>query len=284
MSCNGCRVLRKGCSDTCILRPCLQWIDSPDAQGHATVFVAKFFGRAGLMGFISAVPEPQRPALFQSLLYEACGRTVNPVFGSVGLLWSGNWQTCQAAVETVLRGSSLQAPAPSSLNASCFLTLTPGLQAPLPGRVPQVLSLNDMEGWNMKMPNMNGAHQETKVEDDASYGPLISAQRAPRRVKSKISPEREVQTTTIDVEQLELDLTLKVKSNTARGALQVRRQHPPCPTFKRKLLSPCESVSSEGSVTSLDSSTHHSLCGNWPSLHTNSLECKPHYKLLSLLP
>lgn len=61
MSCNGCRVLRKGCSDTCILRPCLQWIDNPDAQGHATVFVAKFFGRAGLMGFISAVPEPQRP-------------------------------------------------------------------------------------------------------------------------------------------------------------------------------------------------------------------------------
>ncbi|CAK9196315.1 unnamed protein product [Sphagnum troendelagicum] len=284
MSCNGCRVLRKGCSDTCILRPCLQWIDSPDAQGHATVFVAKFFGRAGLMGFISAVPEPQRPALFQSLLYEACGRTVNPVFGSVGLLWSGNWQTCQAAVETVLRGSSLQAPAPSSLNASCFLTSTPGLQAPFPGRVPQLHALNDMEGWNMQMPNINSAHRETKVEDDASYGPPISAQRAPRRVKSKISPERDVQTATIDVEQLELDLTLKVKSNTARGALQVRRQHPPCPTFKRKLLSPCESVSSEGSVTSLDSSTHHSLWGNWPSLHTNSLECKPHYKLLSLLP
>lgn len=60
MSCNGCRVLRKGCSESCILRPCLQWIDSADAQGHATVFVAKFFGRAGLMGFINAVPETQR--------------------------------------------------------------------------------------------------------------------------------------------------------------------------------------------------------------------------------
>jgi hypothetical protein len=61
MSCNGCRVLRKGCSETCILRPCLQWIENSDAQGHATVFVAKFFGRAGLMGFISAVPDVQRP-------------------------------------------------------------------------------------------------------------------------------------------------------------------------------------------------------------------------------
>ncbi|KAJ1375242.1 Lateral organ boundary [Sesbania bispinosa] len=108
MSCNGCRVLRKGCSESCVLRPCLQWIDSPEAQGHATVFVAKFFGRAGLMSFISNVPETQRPALFQSLLFEACGRTVNPVNGAVGLLWTGNWHVCQAAVETVLRGGTLR--------------------------------------------------------------------------------------------------------------------------------------------------------------------------------
>ncbi|CAI0406324.1 unnamed protein product [Linum tenue] len=117
MSCNGCRVLRKGCSETCILRPCLQWIESPESQGHATVFVAKFFGRAGLMSFISAVPHPQRPALFQSLLFEACGRTVNPVNGAVGLLWTGNWQVCQAAVETVLRGGTL-APIPEFLSGS----------------------------------------------------------------------------------------------------------------------------------------------------------------------
>lgn len=107
MSCNGCRVLRKGCSEGCVLRPCLQWIDAADAQGHATVFVAKFFGRAGLLSFISAVPDAQRPALFQSLLYEAAGRTINQVHGAVGLLWTGNWHLCQAAVETVLRGGSI---------------------------------------------------------------------------------------------------------------------------------------------------------------------------------
>ncbi|KAL0343509.1 UNVERIFIED_CONTAM: LOB domain-containing protein 39 [Sesamum angustifolium] len=77
MSCNGCRI-RKGCSETCILRPCVQWIESAEAQGHATVFVAKFFGRAGLMSFISAVPENQRPALFQSLLFEAAGKNSQP--------------------------------------------------------------------------------------------------------------------------------------------------------------------------------------------------------------
>eukprot|EP00252_Welwitschia_mirabilis_P001338 TRINITY_DN1121_c0_g1_i3.p1 TRINITY_DN1121_c0_g1~~TRINITY_DN1121_c0_g1_i3.p1 ORF type:complete len:329 (+),score=18.97 TRINITY_DN1121_c0_g1_i3:354-1340(+) len=119
MSCNGCRVLRKGCSESCILRPCLQWIESAEAQGHATVFVAKFFGRAGLMAFINAVPENQRPALFQSLLYEACGRTVNPVHGAVGLLASGKWSICQAAVETVLRGDSLRSPQLSSTIPTC---------------------------------------------------------------------------------------------------------------------------------------------------------------------
>lgn len=45
--------------------------------------------------------------MFQSLLFEACGRTVNPVNGAVGLLWTGNWHVCQAAVETVLRGGTL---------------------------------------------------------------------------------------------------------------------------------------------------------------------------------
>ncbi|KAH7288521.1 hypothetical protein KP509_31G029400 [Ceratopteris richardii] len=113
MSCNGCRVLRKGCSESCVLRSCLRCIESPEAQGHATVFLAKFFGRAGMLSFINAVPESERPALFQSLLYEACGRTVNPVFGAVGLLWSGNWAMCQAAVETVLRGEVLK-PASTS--------------------------------------------------------------------------------------------------------------------------------------------------------------------------
>ncbi|GFY89521.1 LOB domain-containing protein 38 [Actinidia rufa] len=104
MSCNGCRVLRKGCNENCILRQSLQGIESPQAQSNATVFVAKFFGRAGLMSFLSAVPTPN----VLSLLFEACGRTVNPVNGAVGLLGTGNWNVCQAAVETVLRGGVLR--------------------------------------------------------------------------------------------------------------------------------------------------------------------------------
>lgn len=61
-------------------------------------------------------------ALFQSLLFEAVGRAVNPVSGVVGLLSSGNWNVCQSAVQTVLRGGTLQ-PLPefsSSVSGSNF--------------------------------------------------------------------------------------------------------------------------------------------------------------------
>ncbi|XP_055805430.1 LOB domain-containing protein 40-like [Solanum dulcamara] len=107
MSCNGCRVLRKGCSENCSLRPCLQWIKSPDSQANATVFLAKFYGRAGLINLINAGPDHLRPAIFRSLLYEACGRIINPINGSVGLMCSGNWQRCQDAVESILKGTTI---------------------------------------------------------------------------------------------------------------------------------------------------------------------------------
>ncbi|KAF7123497.1 hypothetical protein RHSIM_Rhsim12G0084700 [Rhododendron simsii] len=107
-SCNACRVLRKRCSDDCCLRPCLHWIKSSDSQSKATIFLAKFYGRAGLLNLINAGPDHLRPAIFRSLLYEACGRIINPVSGSVGLLCSNNWDKCQAAVDSVLSGSTLK--------------------------------------------------------------------------------------------------------------------------------------------------------------------------------
>ncbi|CAN8238860.1 unnamed protein product [Cochlearia groenlandica] len=69
------------------------------SQANATLFLAKFYGRAGLINLLESGPEHLRPAIFRSLLYEACGRIVNPVDGSLGLLLSRNWAQCQAAVE-----------------------------------------------------------------------------------------------------------------------------------------------------------------------------------------
>ncbi|XP_065874382.1 LOB domain-containing protein 38 [Euphorbia lathyris] len=191
MSCNGCRVLRKGCSETCILRPCLQWIESPEAQGHATVFVAKFFGRAGLMSFISAVPETQRPALFQSLLFEACGRTVNPVNGAVGLLWTGNWNVCQAAVETVLRGGTLR-PMPE-------LLATGGSPSPVSDETSEAeVACTDM--WT---------HQDLNTNPHSRFS----------NSRSKVSPKRKQRINepfTVKQQQLQLpsnDLDLRLMPN-----------------------------------------------------------------------
>lgn len=54
------------------------------------------------------------------MLYEACGRTVNPVSGAVGLLSTGNWHVCVQAVETVLSGGALQPIATDFLNPPSF--------------------------------------------------------------------------------------------------------------------------------------------------------------------
>lgn len=64
-------------------------------------------------------------AIFRSLLYEACGRIVNPIYGSAGLLWSGSWNLCQSAVEAVLSGSPISQI--SAESAAC--TTSPPLKA-----------------------------------------------------------------------------------------------------------------------------------------------------------
>jgi len=337
MSCNGCRVLRKGCSEACTLRPCLQWIDSADAQGHATVFVAKFFGRAGLMGFITAVPENQRPALFQSLLYEACGRTVNPVFGAVGLLWAGNWQVCQAAVETVLKGGVLKAPSPCSPS---FCTLPQGpLHPSIPGKdtpagsrgrdslMPSVLisakeSTHDLCKPMAGIASTPGQFQMTNVYESKDHAAAVAKSAwdrkwdgnfqkndlpkkqeqgvakgnvksnlitwseavgsvvhkvgekrerifsmgahvlapAPRRLKPCVVGEYDFpggmaikeslcddqETVVGSTEHLDLGLTLKVKDGKG-GQI----------TGLKRVYSPCDSVNSEGSVTSLDTTPPH---------------------------
>lgn len=279
-------------------------------------------------------------ALFQSLLYEACGRTVNPVFGAVGLLSSGNWQACQAAVDRVLNGGSVRPPSPTSLSSSCLPTNPssddmpfPALNSlgkcsyPLPGRgddctqgpnTPASKSFiepisdrqdtrlgiesspargldlekqvdsgvhADMKGLHeerVRKPNdnqivswLNGGNYDTGIKQQ----PMTPAQKdmhehssykrrdtglldlyrtpvvcpSPRRVRARVEfaavnslgpRERthEHLITTQGADQLELDLTLKVKGGKVGQTVGSKR-----------VSSPSESVNSEGSVTSLDS-------------------------------
>ncbi|XP_010484498.1 PREDICTED: LOB domain-containing protein 37 [Camelina sativa] len=221
MSCNGCRVLRKGCSENCILRPCIQWIETADAQGHATVFVAKFFGRAGLMSFISAVPDSQRPALFQSLLYEACGRTVNPVNGAIGMLWTGNWNICQAAVETVLRGGSLR-PIPELLTHG-------GGFAGFPSPTSEEASEICTEMLNLQQNNNDS------TDRNIYHHSRFSSSRSRSTMDSSSPPRKRKRVTTSEQQpSSELDLSLIPKSTTPSST-------------RRRSVTP--SMNSEDSVT-----------------------------------
>lgn len=78
-------------------------------------------------------------AIFRSLLYEACGRIVNPIYGSAGLLWSGSWQLCQAAVEAVLSG----APIMQISAESAVSSMSPPLKA---GDIRHVLKEENVAG------------------------------------------------------------------------------------------------------------------------------------------
>ncbi|RWW34015.1 hypothetical protein GW17_00001238 [Ensete ventricosum] len=109
-------VLRKGCCDDCSIRPCLQWIRNPESQANATVFLAKFYGRAGLMNLINAGPEHLRPGnpltrvLLVFFLIASCLHADSSLWF---VLWSSYIPIptlrglCQAAVEAVLKGSPI---------------------------------------------------------------------------------------------------------------------------------------------------------------------------------
>ncbi|WJX45013.1 hypothetical protein P8452_31929 [Trifolium repens] len=103
MRCNGCRVLRKGCSEDCIIKPCLEWISSSESQGNATLFLAKFYGRTGLFNLLAKASGENSQVVFKSLLYEASGRLMNPTHGALGLFRTGQWNRCEA----VLAGSNI---------------------------------------------------------------------------------------------------------------------------------------------------------------------------------
>lgn len=80
-------------------------------------------------------------------MYEACGRIVDPISGSVGLLLSGKWVQCQAAVDAVLKGKpikqNLSSSSYSSSNSSTITTTTTTTSSAL-HQIPPPLKIYDI--------------------------------------------------------------------------------------------------------------------------------------------
>lgn len=118
--------------------------------------------------------------MFQSLLFEAVGRTVNPVNGVVGLLRTGNWQVCQTAVETVLRGDALLLREQPDINASeaadrnqrCVSTLDLDLCL-TPGNH-NLRTRMDAEGGGRKRRSSSSESETSTLESDCSDGGCCS--------------------------------------------------------------------------------------------------------------
>ncbi|PPR85414.1 hypothetical protein GOBAR_AA35276 [Gossypium barbadense] len=207
MSCNGCRVLRKGCSQNCIIRACLQWIKSPDSQANATLFLAKFYGLAGLLNLIEAGPENLRPAIFMSLLYEACGRVVNPVYGSVGMLWSRNWVECQAAVDAVLKGSQITETSSSesltqqSISPLKTYDIRHVFKDPNTTDIDKVKSRNSFKRSATK----SKRHVDSK-EDESMFS--VETQEGSLVTQTKKGPLLKLGNQTVEIADIRLELTL----------------------------------------------------------------------------
>lgn len=160
-------------------------------------------------------------AIFRSLLYEACGRIVNPIYGSVGLLWSGNRQLCQAAVEAVLKGEPIvQIPSEKAADISIPPLKTfdirhvtknaAKLNVSKASQTPFKLSSIGAGAKHvnrLRRPRRERSHHEsgggtTTTTTSSASGSMISAETV-----EPSTPDPERRTTSVDPED-ELDLTL----------------------------------------------------------------------------
>ncbi|OWM83017.1 hypothetical protein CDL15_Pgr005417 [Punica granatum] len=230
MSCNGCRVLRKGCGDGCPIRHCLRWIKTSQSQANATIFLAKFYGRAGLINLLNAGPDPLRHDVFKSLLYEACGRIINPIYGSTGLLWTGSWQLCQDAVESVLNGVPItRIPDDSALAGS-----GPPLQAcdirhvskPNKGSSIRLHRVRSRGGFKRRPATKLAQAESVSRESELSQGPIRCSE------SDAVSAEtEEASTSQLDERapamedglELELELTLGFDRTAKRACSEGKR-------------------------------------------------------------
>lgn len=80
--CAACRMLRRRCSENCLLAP---YFPADEADNFARVH--KVFGASNVIKILQMVEETQREDTVKSMVYEARARLQDPVYGCAGIIF-----------------------------------------------------------------------------------------------------------------------------------------------------------------------------------------------------
>ncbi|CAA7389470.1 unnamed protein product [Spirodela intermedia] len=80
--CAACKILRRKCTDTCILAPFF-----PPGEPLKFAAAHKVFGASNIIKLLQGLPESQRGDAVKSVVYEANARLRDPVYGCAGVIW-----------------------------------------------------------------------------------------------------------------------------------------------------------------------------------------------------
>ncbi|KAM0953230.1 putative transcription factor AS2-LOB family [Dioscorea sansibarensis] len=79
--CAACKILRRRCTDKCILAPYF-----PPTDPLKFTIAHRVFGASNIIKFLQELPESQRADAVSAIVYESSARMRDPVYGSAGVV------------------------------------------------------------------------------------------------------------------------------------------------------------------------------------------------------
>ncbi|KAE8660341.1 LOB domain-containing protein 11 [Hibiscus syriacus] len=79
--CAACKILRRRCTDKCVLAPYF-----PPTEPAKFTIAHRVFGASNIIKFLQELPEFQRADAVSSMVYEASARIRDPVYGCAGAI------------------------------------------------------------------------------------------------------------------------------------------------------------------------------------------------------
>ncbi|XP_039145702.1 LOB domain-containing protein 1-like [Dioscorea cayenensis subsp. rotundata] len=79
--CAACKLLRRRCTDKCVLAPYF-----PPTDPLKFTMAHRVFGASNIIKFLQELPESQRADAVSAMVYEASARMRDPVYGSTGVI------------------------------------------------------------------------------------------------------------------------------------------------------------------------------------------------------